>query len=38
MTLNEAAAAGICRVTKPNWANKNSYVKIDLVGDGLIGP
>lgn len=37
ISLNEAAAQGIERVRKPNWANPRDYVKLDIV-DGRLGP
>ena len=38
MTLGDAAKKGIARVRLPIWANKNAYMKIDLVGGGRLGP
>lgn len=38
MTLSEAAKAGICRVRRPMWADEKTYARLDLVGDGRMGP
>ena len=38
MTLNQAVELGISRVRRPIWANPKAYVRIDLVGKGMIGP
>ena len=38
MRLSEAAALGISRVRRPMWADAKAYAKIDLVGDGMMGP
>lgn len=37
MKLTEAAVKGICRVRLPQWADADTYLKIDLI-DGGIGP
>lgn len=38
MTLTEAAKAGISRIRRPMWADEKAYARIDLVGDGKLGP
>ena len=38
MTLAEAAKAGISRIRRPMWADEKAYARIDLVGDGMMGP
>lgn len=37
MTLSEATQQGITRLRRPMWANKNAYLKIQIL-DGLRGP
>ena len=38
MNLSEATKSGISRLRRPMWANKNAYIKIDLLEDGFMGP
>lgn len=38
MTLQEASEAGISRLRRPMWVNPSAYIKIDLLGNGMLGP
>lgn len=38
ISLNEAVKNGISRLRRPEWANREDYIEIDLLGDGLHGP
>lgn len=37
LTIDEAAAQGIERLRRPNWANPMDHIKIDII-DGKAGP
>lgn len=38
ISITQAAARGIDRVRKPNWANRLDHVKIDIVDGHGVGP
>lgn len=38
LSIKSAAAQGIERVRKPNWANKYDHIRIDILEGGKPGP
>lgn len=38
MTINEAIKNNINKIRKPYWVNKNEYIKLDILENGIYGP